>query len=130
MRALCFLCLSLIASGANVLWYRQPAKIWNEALPIGNGRLGAMVFGAVDSERIQLNESSVWAGQKRDRNNPAGHDAIPEIRRLLFAGHPDQAEALADRTMIAVGRRMPPYQTLGDLKLQFDNHGDTNRYRR
>src|SRR5678815_618123 len=53
------------------LWYRQPAKDWNEALPIGNGRLAAMVFGGMTNERIQLNEETVWAGEKRDRNNPA-----------------------------------------------------------
>src|SRR5258706_55548 len=108
---LALLLCSSIASGANVLWYRQPAKVWNEALPIGNGRLGGMVFGGPLSERIQLNEDTIWAGEKRDRNNPAGHDALPEIRRLLFAGRPDQAEALADRTMIATGRRM---RTEGD----------------
>src|SRR6266404_5571943 len=127
---LALLLCSSIASGANVLWYRQPAKVWNEALPIGNGRLGGMVFGGPLSERIQLNEDTIWAGEKRDRNNPAGHDALPEIRRLLFAGRPDQAEALADRTMIATGRRMPPYQPLGDLLLRFENLDDVSDYRR
>src|SRR4051812_31592260 len=66
------------------LWYRQPAKEWNEALPIGNGRLGAMVFGGVVSERIQINEDTVWAGEKRDRLNPEGAQNLPEVRRLLF----------------------------------------------
>src|SRR6266851_3398246 len=122
-------CSSLLP-GANLLWYRQPAKVWNEALPIGNGRLGGMVFGSVPSERIQLNEDTIWAGEKRARTNPAGHDALPEIRRLLFAGRPDQAEALADRSMIATGRRMPPYQPLGDLLLSFKNQDDVTGYRR
>src|SRR6266404_1293630 len=67
------------------LWYRQPATVWNEALPIGNGRLGAMVFGGVQSERIQLNEDTVWAGEKRDRNNPEGRSNLAAVRRLLFA---------------------------------------------
>src|SRR5438874_12177368 len=101
------------------LWYRQPAIQWTEALPIGNGRLGAMVFGGVERERLKLNEDTVWAGEKRDRMNPAGPAAVPEIRRLLFAGKAVEAEALADRTMIAVPRRMPPYQPLGDLSLTF-----------
>src|SRR6266404_5151359 len=68
------------------LWYRQPAAAWNEALPIGNGRLAAMVFGGVETERIQLNEETIWAGEKRDRNNPEGARSLPEVRRLLFAG--------------------------------------------
>src|SRR5450631_2073975 len=98
---------SLTAS-SDLLWYRQPAKVWNEALPIGSGRLGGMIFGDVPAERIQLNEDTVWAGELRDRINAAGHEALPQIRRLLFGGKPADAEALADRTMIAIPRRMPP----------------------
>jgi alpha-L-fucosidase 2 len=112
------------------MWYRQPAKDWNEALPIGNGRLAAMVFGGVETERIQLNEESVWAGEKRDRNNPEGARAVPEIRRLLFAGKVKEAEALADKTMIATTRRMPPFQTLGDLIVHFNHDaGPVDYYR-
>jgi alpha-L-fucosidase 2 len=102
------------------LWYRRPAAVWNEALPVGNGRLGAMVFGGVADERLQLNEDSVWAGEKRDRINPAASAALPEIRRLLAAGRPVEAEALADAALIAVPRRLPPYQTLGELRFAFD----------
>jgi len=77
---ICFCLLPIVSStqttpstdAANILWYREPATTWNEALPIGNGRLGAMVFGGVPAERIQLNEDTVWAGEKRDRNNPEG----------------------------------------------------------
>jgi alpha-L-fucosidase 2 len=119
-----------LAAASPTLWYRQPAKNWNEALPIGNGRLGGMIFGGVAEEKIQLNEDTVWAGELRDRNNPAGHDALPEIRRLLFAGKPAEAEALADRTMIAIPRRMPPYQTLGDLMVRFTGVKDFRDYRR
>lgn len=119
-----------LAADPHVLWYRQPAGSWNEALPIGNGRLGGMVFGGVAGERIQLNEDTVWAGEQRDRNNPAGHDALAEIRRLLFAGKPAEAETLADRTMIATTRRMPPYQPLGDLRIQFTGQADARDYRR
>jgi len=112
------------------LWYRQPAKDWNEALPIGNGRLAAMIFGRVETERIQLNEETVWAGEKRDRSNPEGPKAVPEIRRLLFAGKVKEAEALADKTMIATTRRMPPYQTLGDLSLHFSGQEQASDYTR
>jgi alpha-L-fucosidase 2 len=118
------------ASAANVLWYRAPAANWNEALPIGNGRLGAMVFGGIADERLQLNEETVWAGQKLDRVNPRAATSLPQIRRLLFAGKPAEAEAIADETIISVPRRMPPYQTLGDLSLHFQIEGASSDYRR
>ena len=118
------------AAAANVLWYRAPAANWNEALPVGNGRLAAMVFGGVRDERLQLNEDTVWAGQKLDRVNPKAAAALPEIRRLLFAGKPAEAEAIADKTIISVPRRMPPYQTLGDLSIHFQIDGEPSEYRR
>ena len=117
-------------SERSVLWYRAPAANWNEALPIGNGRLGAMVFGGVRDERIQLNEDSVWAGQKMNRTNPAAGKAIPEIRRLLAQGRVTEAEKLADTAVISQPRRMPPYQTLGDLILQIEHTGTPTDYRR
>ena len=79
-----------------ILRYHSPARIWNEALPIGSGRLGGMVFGGTGSERIQLNEDTVWAGERRDRTNPEALKNLPEVRRLLVAGKPNRAEALAD----------------------------------
>jgi alpha-L-fucosidase 2 len=106
------------------LWYAQPARNWNEALPVGNGRLGAMVFGGVADERIQLNEDTVWAGEKRDRLNPAARAAVVEVRRLLNEGRIVEAEALADKAIIAIPRGLPPYQTLGDLRLTFDGAAD------
>ena len=112
------------------LWYRTAAPAWNAALPIGNGRLGAMVFGGVREERLQINEDSVWAGRKLNRINPAAAAALPEVRRLLLAGKPVEAEALADKGIISIPRRMPPYQTLGDLLLQFEVNGDVTGYRR
>src|SRR4030095_6402283 len=110
------------------LWYRQPAATWNEALPIGNGRLGAMVVGGVQTERIQLNEDTIWAGEKRDRNNPQGAANLAQVRRLLFAGKPKEAETLAERTIISVPRRMPPYQPLGDLLIRFRGQEETRDY--
>src|SRR5215207_9542195 len=116
------------AWGGLRLWYRQPAANWNEALPVGNGRLAAMVFGGVETERLQLNEDTVWAGERRDRTNPEGARNLPEVRRLLFTGKPREAEALAERTIIAVPKRMPPYQPLGDLLLRFKGQGGAEDY--
>jgi alpha-L-fucosidase 2 len=110
------------------LWYRQPAAVWNEALPIGNGRLGAMVFGGVQTERIQLNEDTIWAGEKRDRNNPEGAANLAEVRRLLFAGKPKEAEILAEKSIISIPKRMPPYQPLGDLLIRFRGQEEAREY--
>src|SRR4030095_13953615 len=68
------------------LWYDKPAAKWDEALPVGNGRLGAMVFGGVEHERLQLNEDSMWSGGPQDADNPGALPALPRIRELLFAG--------------------------------------------
>ena len=118
------------ARGEMRLWYRRPAANWNEALPVGNGRLAAMVFGGVESERVQLNEETIWAGERRDRVNPEGARSLPEVRRLLFAGKVREAEELAEQTLIAVPKSMPPYQPLGDLLLTFPGEGKAEDYRR
>jgi alpha-L-fucosidase 2 len=99
-------------------------------LPIGNGRLGAMVFGGVGDEHLQLNEDTIWAGEKRDRMNPAGPAAVKEVRRLLAEGKVAEAEALADKAIIATPRRMPPYQPLGDLTIHFDGQAEAREYQR
>lgn len=88
------------------------------------------MFGGVDNERLQLNEDTVWAGEKRDRNNPEGAANLPKVRELLLQGNPKEAEALADRTIIAKPRRMPPYQPLGDLGLRFIGASSSQNYRR
>src|SRR4030042_7048709 len=75
------------ATDGLVLWYRQPAKQWVEALPVGNGRLGAMVFGGTNNERIQLNEDTLWAGGPYDPTSAEALEALPEARRLIFGGH-------------------------------------------
>jgi alpha-L-fucosidase 2 len=123
------LCAVSIATAADVLWYRQEASNWNEALPIGNGRLGGMVFGGPQGDHIQLNEDTVWAGEKRDRNNPDAAKNLPEVQRLLFAGMPHEAELLADKTIISIPRRLPPYQTMGDLRI-VSKPGPVTNYRR
>ena len=89
-----------------------------------------MIFGGVESERIQLNEDTIWAGEKRDRNNPDGARAIREVRRLLAEGKPGPAEALADKSILSIPRRLPPYQTLGDLRLTFPGHDSPSDYTR
>lgn len=113
-----------------VLWYRHPAQKWGNALPVGNGRLGAMVYGGVTHEHIQLNEDTVWNGKRRDRINPEALKALPEIRRLLFEGKPREAEMLEDRKMMGIPNRQPPYQPLGDLSIDFSGQDDAVDYRR
>ncbi len=106
------------------LHFAQPASKWPNALPVGNGRLGAVVFGRPGKERIQLNEESIWDGEpNRDRTNPKAGEAIPKIRELLFAGRIAEAEAMAEDDVLSVPRRMPCYQTLGDLHLDFSGMG-------
>jgi len=112
------------------LWYRQPAKEWTEALPIGNGRLGAMVMGATEQERIQLNEETLWTGAPYDPNTYGGPDALPEIRRLVFAGQYLQANDLFGRTMMGYPADQTTYQPLGDLWLTFSGHAKVTDYRR
>ena len=101
-----------------VLWYRRPAMQWIEALPVGNGRLGAMVFGGIEQERLQLNEETVWGGFRRDVNNPAARKALGEVRRLLFEGRNEEATKLAGQAMMGIPQRIKSYQTLGDLRLE------------
>lgn len=101
---------------------------WNEALPIGNGRLGGMVFGGALKERIQLNEESLWDGYQRNAVNPKAGKALAEIQRLLFAGQNDSAEALAASSMISIPKEIRPYQSLGDLLIDFKNTNGDSTY--
>ncbi|RMF91874.1 MAG: glycoside hydrolase family 95 protein [Planctomycetota bacterium] len=112
------------------LWYDEPANKWTEALPIGNGRLGAMVFGKTDRERIQFNEDTVWAGSPHDYSHPGAAEYLPEIRRLLFEGKQREAEALAAEHFMSVPLRQTPYQPCGDLYLDLGDSQDIADYRR
>ncbi len=114
---------------ATVLWYDRPAERWAEALPVGNGRLGAMVFGRTDSERIPLNEQTIWTGGPYDPTLPGGPKALPEVRRLVFAGKFFEAETLFARTMMGKPDQMK-YQPLGNLFLTFPGHSSASDYRR
>src|SRR3970282_1103474 len=118
--------------GGLTLWYRQPAPQWDHAMPVGNGRLGAMVFGAVNRERIQLNEESLWmpSGDPMERDNPEALKYLPEVRRLLFAGAPAEAYRLAEKYLVGRPSRLQSYQTLGDLRLTFEHDGQGSHYRR
>lgn len=111
------------------LWYRKPAEDWNEALPIGNGRLGAMIFGRTNEERVQLNEDSVWSGGPMDRNNPDALTHLPEVRRLLAEGKLAEAHRLASMTMTGVPESQRHYEPLGDLWFSF-GHDAVEDYRR
>jgi alpha-L-fucosidase 2 len=112
------------------LWYEQPATNWNEALPIGNGKLGGMIFGGIWKEQIQLNEDSVWYGGPTDRHNPDALPALPEIRRLLLEGKLKAAHRLAAAALSGVPETQRHYAPLGDLLLALDHQGDVEGYRR
>ncbi|MDR0542549.1 MAG: glycoside hydrolase family 95 protein, partial [Dysgonamonadaceae bacterium] len=98
-----------------MLWYREPAKVWETALPLGNGHLGAMVFGGVADERIQLNENTLWDGYPVDPNNPKALAALPEVQRLLFENKNNEAVKLAGETMMGIPAGVKSYQSLGEL---------------
>jgi alpha-L-fucosidase 2 len=115
-------------SGATVLWYRQPASKWDEALPVGNGRLGAMVFGGTGNEHIGLNEQTIWTGGPYDPSRPGGPEALPEIRRLVFAGKYVEAEELFGKTMLGKPVEQMKYQPLGNLFLEFPGHSAATEY--
>ena len=89
-----------------------------------------MVFGTVNRERIQLNEETLWMGGPRDTDNPEARAALPEVRRLLFAGRPREAYALAERKLMGKPWRLESYQSLADLRLNFDHEGEITDYRR
>ena len=112
------------------LWYQQPAVKWTEALPIGNGRLGAMIFGGAQREHLQINEGTLWAGGPYDPDNTNALAALPEVRRLVFAGQYDEAAKLISEKTMAVPLRQMPYQTLGDLFLDFPTNAAVENYRR
>ena len=113
----------------HVLWYRRPAVEWTEALPVGNGRLGAMVFGGVGQERLQINEDTLWSGGPYQPTNPEALPHLAEVRRLIFAGRYAEAEALANRHLMARPHLQMSYQPAGDLWLDFP-HDTGEDYRR
>ncbi|HEY3757743.1 MAG TPA: glycoside hydrolase family 95 protein [Opitutaceae bacterium] len=120
----------LHAADSSTLWYRHPATQWVEALPIGNGRLGAMVFGGMQMERLQLNEDTLWGGGPYDPANPAARAALPKIRQLIAAGEYAKAQDLEQQSFMAVPEREAPYETVGDLLITMSGPEAASRYRR
>ena len=119
--------VSYITMATNTLHYDVPARNWNEALPLGNGRLGAMVFGGVPVERFQINEETLWSGHPKDCNNPAARDVLPQVREAVFAGDYARADALTRRMQ---GPFYQAYLPLGDLSLAFEHTGEATGYHR
>jgi alpha-L-fucosidase 2 len=112
------------------LWYREPANKWVEALPVGSGRLGAMIFGGVHEERLQINEDTLSAGGPYDPDNPRALAALPEVRRLIFSGEYKAANDLAAREMMSQPIEQMPYQTVGEVLLTFPDLTDHSDYQR
>lgn len=116
---------------ADRLWYTRPASVWTEALPVGNGRLGAMVFGGIEAERIQLNEDTLWSGGPYDPLNPAaGPQAVADVRRLIAERRFAEAEAVANARLLARPLHQMAYQTFGDLFIDMELTGAASAYRR
>lgn len=112
------------------LWYDKPAGDWNQALPLGNGRLGAMVFGTPAVEHLQLNEETIWAGSPNSNAHVLEKGVLNEVRRLIFEGKYVEAENLATAKIMSPKNHGMPYQTLGDLFISFSNHGQYSDYYR
>ncbi len=112
------------------LWYDAPASNWNEALPVGNGRLGAMIFGGTAREELQLNEDTIWAGGPNNNVNPAIAPYIEKVTQLIFEGRHLEAQAMADEHLLSATNNGMPYQTAGSLWLEFPGHEQVTDYRR
>ncbi len=119
-----------LSAQRNRLWYDKPAEYWEEALPIGNGRIAAMVYGGAEKEEIQLNEETISAGRPYNNYNPEGPEYLRQVRELIWAGKSKEAQAIADRKLLSpVGQELQ-YQTAGSLRIEFPDHaGYTDYYR-
>ena len=118
------------ADNSHYLWYDRPAATWTEALPIGNSRIGAMVFGQPYAERLQLNEETIWAGRPNNNANPDALEYLPKVRQLVWEGKYKEAQTLATEHVQAKTNSGMPYQPFGDLYISFPGVDDyTNYYR-
>jgi len=134
-RGLCALVLlgsGLVASAQDplTLWYSHPAEKWVEALPVGNGRLGGMLFGGVTNEHLQFNEDTLWTGQPHEYQHEGAVKFLPALRQLLFDGKQAEAEDLALKEFMSVPLRQKIYQPFGDVWLTFPGHTNATGYRR
>src|ERR1044072_3642012 len=139
-RRLCFatkLCVTVVAltlslgaeSPACKLNFDKPASKWTEAIPLGNGRIGAMVFGGTEDERLQINESTLWGGGPHDYTNPDAYSHLDEVRKLIFAGKVEEAEKLSE-SMMGKPKLLMPYQPFCDVRLHFPGHEQARDYHR
>ena len=112
------------------LWYEKPAAIWEEALPIGNGRLGAMIYGDAGKDHIQFNEETLWTGEPHDYSNEGASGYLEKIRELIWQGKQKEAEALAMEKFMSVPLRQKAYQPFGDVRLNFPGHEQAAGYYR
>lgn len=128
-----FLCMPIFGqqTGDLKLWYDEPSgDVWENALPLGNGRIGTMVYGNVPHEIFQLNEHTVWSGSPNRNDNPNALEALPEVRQLIFDGQYKAAEKLADKKIITKKSHGQMFQPVGNLELFFPNHNEFNNYYR
>ena len=121
---------SALASDATTLWYQQPAGKWEEALPLGNGRLGAMVFGHADKERLQLNEESLWAGEPTDAYPDNFAESLEKVQELVLAGKIVEARELGLKTLTKRPTSFRSYEPLADLSIEMEHKGEVKDYRR
>lgn len=128
--AIAMMALDASASQEHKLWYDKPAQVWTEALPLGNGRLGAMVYGNPGAEQIQLNEETIWAGQPNNNANPEALEWIPKIRQLVFEGKYREAQDMATAHVKSKTNQGMPYQPFGDLRITFPGHTRYENYYR
>ena len=127
----CLTGIGYAQNGQLKLWYEQPSgEVWTDALPIGNGRLGAMVYGNVEQELIRLNEHTVWSGGPNRNDNPDALNALPEIRKLIFEGKQKEAELLASKTVETKKSNGQKFEPVGDLIIDFPGHEKFTNYRR
>ena len=125
--------LPVAAANTYQLWYDRPAMTWTQALPVGNGTMGGMVFGTPAVERIQLNEETIWAGQPNQVCNPAAKENLPKVRQLIFEGKYKEAEKLANEKVMPLGANQNcgmPYQPFGDLWIAMSGHANYTDYER
>lgn len=116
--------------GSLKLWYDKPAKVWNEALPIGNGRLAAMVFGDPKNEKLQLNEATIWSGGPSRNDNPDGLAGLADIRKAIFKGDYKKADDLSNKHLTARQLHGSKFQMAGNLNLTFEGHDSYTDYYR
>ena len=128
---LALLCMAAMCCRAEdlTLWYSRPAAEWTEALPVGNSRMGAMVYGGTDKETIQFNEETFWSGSPYNNDSPRALAALPEVRRLIFAGREKEAEKLLDQTFFT-GQHGMRFLPAGYLHMDFPGHENATAYRR